>query len=133
MAAWQGWETGRVVLVLCGVLLAGVWVQLTLMHLGGAFKRWQMWAPVIYTPFAALAVTIAALTRRDPWGWLAVVLLVGIAAEGLAGLFFHLQGMSYQVGGIRSLRNVVSGPPPLLPVAYALVGVLGIVAVVWDA
>ena len=133
MAAWQGWETDRVVLALSGVLLAGVWVQLTLMHLAGAFKRWQMWAPVIYTPLALLGVAVAIATRRDPWGWVAVVLLVGSAAEGIAGLFFHLQGMHYQVGGIRSLRNVVSGPPPLLPVAYTLVGALGIVAVVWDA
>lgn len=133
MEAWQGWETGRVVLALSGVLLAGIWVQLTLMHLGGAFKRWQMWAPVLYTPIALLGVAVAVATRGDPWGWIATVLLLGIAGEGMAGLFFHLQGIHYQVGGIRSLRNIVSGPPPLLPVAYTLVGVLGITAMVWDA
>jgi hypothetical protein len=30
-----------------------------------------------------------------------------------------------------SLRNLLSGPPPMLPVAYALIGVLGVVGVMW--
>src|SRR3546814_16482775 len=68
MDAWQGWEKGRVVLVLSGVLLAGIWLQLTLMHLGGAFKRWQMWAPVLYKPLAFLGMAAAIATPADPWG-----------------------------------------------------------------
>lgn len=133
MDAWQGWETNRVVLVLSGVMLAGIWLQLTLMHLAGAFKRWQMWAPVLYTPLALLGMAVATATRADPWGWIAAILLLGVAAEGIAGLFFHLQGIHYQIGGIRSLRNVASGPPPVLPVAYTLTAVLGILALVQNA
>ena len=49
MEDWEGWETGRLVLVMTAVLFAGIWVQLSLMHWAGAFKRWQMWVPVFVT------------------------------------------------------------------------------------
>jgi hypothetical protein len=37
------------------------------------------------------------------------------------------------VGGLFSLRNMMAGPPPVLPLAYALTGVLGIIGLMWDA
>ena len=36
-------------------------------------------------------------------------------------------------GNSVALRNLVAGPPPVLPLAYALTGVLGIIGLMWDA
>ncbi len=37
--------------------------------------------------------------------------------DGLVGLYFHhLRGMRAQIGGF-STRNLLSGPPPMLPLA----------------
>jgi hypothetical protein len=48
------------------------------------------------------------------------------------GLYFHVQGIRSQIGGL-STRNLLSGPPPMLPLAYASVGALGAGALVWNA
>ena len=50
MAVWVGWELGRAVLVLTGVLFVGIWVQVSLMHWAGGFKHLAMWGPVVTTP-----------------------------------------------------------------------------------
>src|SRR3712207_7926911 len=46
--------------------------------------------------------------------------------SGLYGTYRHLRGVASQIGGLTK-RNLPSGPPPVLPVAYALVGVTGVV------
>ena len=133
MDPWDGWETGRVILALTAVFYLGIWVQLTLMHWGGAFKRKPMWVPVFATPLFAASAVLGLLTRDAPWGWIALGLLGAGIVEGLAGLFFHLQGIGYQIGGLASLRNLISGPPPVLPVAFSLIGVMGVLGLVWGA
>jgi hypothetical protein len=60
------------------------------------------------------------------------VLLAVSALEGLVGLGYHLRGITFQVGGF-TMRNLLSGPPPMLPLAYAAIGVLGLGALVWNA
>ncbi len=133
MDAWDGWETGRVVLLLAAVMYTGIWVQLSLFHWAGAFKRRVMWGPVLVTPLFVVAAILGAVEREGILGWLALGLLALGIVEGMTGLFFHLQGMGYQVGGLRSVRNLLAGPPPMLPMAYSIVGVIGIVGLVWNA
>ena len=36
---------------------------------------------------------------------------------GLVGQVLHLRGTRYLVGGV-TLRNLMAGPPPMLPLAY---------------
>jgi hypothetical protein len=91
-----------------------------------------MWGPVLPTPFVAAAALHGALVRDGAWGWIALALLVLGILEGLGGLYLHLRGVAAQIGGI-SVRNVLSGPPPLLPLAYSAIGVFGVVALVWNA
>jgi hypothetical protein len=125
--AWDGWSAERWVLVLVVVLYAGIWIQVTLMHWGGGFSARAMWAPVVEGPLIVAAVAVAILIRQEPWGWLAVVLLAFGVLGGLYGTYRHVRGVRSQIGGF-SLRNFISGPPPMLPVAFSLLGVLGIVA-----
>jgi len=129
---WDGFPVERAALLLCAVMYGGIWVQLTLMHWAGGFKKKAMWSPVLATPLFVAAAAVAAISRGGALGWaVAIVLGVGVL-EGLIGLVLHLRGISAQVGGF-SFRNVLSGPPPILPLAYALIGALGLGAVVWNA
>jgi hypothetical protein len=73
-----------------------------------------------------------ALERESPWGWIALGLLAFGVLDGLLGVYYHLRGMASQIGGF-STRNLLSGPPPMLPLAYAAMGVLGAGALLWNA
>jgi hypothetical protein len=132
LAEWHGWELGRAVLVAAAVMYAGIWVQVTLFHWGAAFASKAMWAPVIMTPFIVSASTIAVLTRQAPWSWIAAVALGIGVLDGLYGLYRHLRGTASQIGGF-TLRNLMAGPPPVLPLAYSLIGAVGLLGLLWDA
>lgn len=125
MAAWDGWEFERVVLVFTAVLYAGMWIQLSLMHWSGGFKHPAMWAPVLVTPVIVGFVSAGVVTRQGIVGVAAAVALGLGALLGLVGTVLHVRGIRSQVGGL-TLRNLLSGPPPVLPMAYAIVGLLGL-------
>jgi hypothetical protein len=129
---WDAWEVGRVVLATTALLYGGIWVQLSLFHWGAAFASKAMWVPVILTPVIVLAIGIGVLERTDPWGWIAAGALVLGVIDGLVGLYFHVRGTVAQVGGL-TVRNLIAGPPPVLPLAYSLVGVVGLIALLWHA
>ena len=132
MAEWQGWDLDRAALVLAGVMYAGIWIQLSLFHWAGGFKHWAMWGPVLATPLVIAGAVVGALERESPWGWVALGLLAFGVLDGLLGIYYHLRGMASQIGGFTT-RNLLSGPPPMLPLTYAAVGVLGIGALLWNA
>jgi hypothetical protein len=132
MASWEQWELGRVVLGFTAVLFVGVWVQLTLMHWAGGFKHPAMWAPVLATPIVVGVVVAGVVTREGVVGVASAVVLAAAVVLGLAGTLLHVRGVRSQVGGL-NLRNVLSGPPPVLPLAYALAGLLGLGALMWNA
>jgi hypothetical protein len=129
---WNAWELGRVVLGTAAVMYTGIWAQVTLFHWGAAFASRAMWAPVIMTPFIVVAAAVAVVTRSDPWGWVAVVALGIGVLDGMYGLYRHLRGTVSQIGGL-TLRNLMAGPPPVLPLAYSLIGVVGLLGLLWDA
>jgi hypothetical protein len=129
MDPWVGWPVERTLLALVAVLYAGIWVQVTLMHWAGGFAARAMWAPVIEGPVIVLATAIAVAARQEPWGWIAVAALSVGVLGGLYGTFRHLRGVHAHIGGF-TLRNFLAGPPPMLPVAFALAGALGLVVLV---
>jgi hypothetical protein len=132
LSDWNAWELGRAVLATAAVMYAGIWAQVTLFHWGAAFASRAMWAPVIMTPFIVLAAALAVVTRQDPWGWVAAVALGIGVFDGLYGLYRHLRGTFSQIGGF-TLRNLIAGPPPVLPLAYSLIGAVGLLGLLWDA
>jgi hypothetical protein len=129
---WLEWSVERTLLVLVAVMYIGIWVQVSLMHWAGGFAFRAMWAPVFATPIVAAGALVASLDRGDPWGWVAVGLLTVAVASGLYGLYRHVRGIASQIGGL-SKRNLLSGPPPILPLAYSLIGVVGLVALLAGA
>jgi hypothetical protein len=133
MAEWDGWPVDRAVLAFSALLYAGIWVQLSLLHWAGGFRKAAMWAPVVATPLIVVGILLAVAARDGVFGWIGAAMLAFGVVDGLVGLFYHVRGTSYQIGGLASVRNYLSGPPPILPVAFSLVGVLGLIALLWNA
>ncbi len=127
---WESWELGRATLALSALMYLGIWIQVSLYHRGGAFRKGAMYVPVISTPIVIGGI-LAAVVRRDGlWGWIATGLLAFAILDGMIGLFYHLRGSLKQVGGL-TMRNLIAGPPPVLPLAYSLIGVLGFLSLQW--
>jgi hypothetical protein len=91
-----------------------------------------MYLPVLAAPLLALAAIVAAISRDGALGWIAVVVFAVGVLGGLVGVYEHLKGIGYRVGGF-SLRNLVAGPPPLLPATFAAVAFSAGLAVLWGA
>jgi hypothetical protein len=85
-----------------------------------------MLVPVFATPAIAVAGALGLIAGDGPLGWIALIAFAVGVIEGLVGVYFHLQGTNYLVGGLGSLRNFAAGPPPVLPLAYSLAGVAGL-------
>jgi hypothetical protein len=130
MEPWDGWELGRVIVAFSGLLYAGVWVQVSLFHRAGAFKHPAMYAPVLLTPLMIGGALAGVLAREGAWGWVAASLLGVGVLDGLIGVVYHLLGVRSQIGGF-TMRNLIAGPPFVLPLAYALFGVLGLLGLFW--
>lgn len=132
MAEWQGWTFDRVTVAFSALMYAGIWMQVSLFHWAGGFKKLAMWGPVLATPLVIGGALAGVVTRVGVWGWVAAGLLAFGVLDGLIGLYYHLRGISSQIGGF-SMRNLLSGPPPVLPLAYALIGLLGLGGLFWNA
>ncbi|HVE76100.1 MAG TPA: hypothetical protein VND22_04975 [Actinomycetota bacterium] len=125
MDPWNAWELGRATLALCAVMYAGIWIQVSLFHRAGGFSHRSMYLPVIYTPLA-IAGALAGIVRRDGWwGWISLGLLGLAVLFGVVGLVLHWKAILSHIGGL-TMRNLIAGPPPILPLTYSLIGLVGI-------
>jgi hypothetical protein len=89
-----------------------------------------MYLPVLASPFLALAGILAAVTREGVVGWLAVAIFAIGVVDGAVGVYEHVRGVAGRMGGF-SPRNLVGGPPVLLPATFAAVAFSGGLAVLW--
>jgi hypothetical protein len=132
MDAWDGWPYARLYLLLVAAAFLVVGGQVLLLHWQAAFRSKAMYGPVVMAPVIALTGIAAAITRDNAVGWVAVIVFALGFLEGVVGIVLHLRGTAQRVGGF-TLRNLMAGPPPLLPVAFAALAVTGGLAVVWQA
>jgi hypothetical protein len=131
MDAWDGWPFARVYMLLVALAFVVIGLQVLLFHWRAAFRRWTMYGPVLLAPVIVLAGVVGALQRDGALGWIVLsVFALGIV-DGLIGIVEHLRGISRRIGGF-SLRNLMSGPPPLLPVAFMALALTGLLALVWE-
>jgi hypothetical protein len=110
--------------------IAPLWYELTLLHFRGAFQSRFMWVPVLSLP-AVIAGGVASGLKKDerhsrnlfrPFAQLMTLL-------GTVGTFFHLRGVSRQMGGFYNWKyNIVTGPPFPAPMQVALYGLVGVIA-----
>ena len=132
MDAWDGWPFARVYLLLLAVAFLVVGVQVLLLHWRGAFRSRAMYSPVVLAPIIAVAAVVVAISRNDAIGWIAVAVFALGLVDGLIGLALHLRGVASLIGGL-TLRNLMAGPPFLLPLAFGALALTGGLAVVWQA
>jgi hypothetical protein len=130
--AWDGWPFARLYMLLVALAFAVIGLQVLLFHWRAAFRRLTMYGPVLLAPVLVLAGVVGALQRDGVVGWIVLaVFLLGIL-DGIIGIAEHLRGIARRIGGF-SLRNLMSGPPPLLPVAFMALALTGALALVWEA
>jgi hypothetical protein len=127
MQAWEGWPLERLIVLFVAAAYLLVWVQVSLLHWRGAFRHRAMWGPVIYTPIVVIVALALLVVRGDVIDMLYVIALAIACLVGLVGVWFHLRGVAAQIGGM-TLRNLMGGPPPVLPLIYAAVGAFGLLA-----
>jgi hypothetical protein len=131
MEAWDGWPFARLYLLLVALAFVVIGLQVLLFHWRAAFRRWTMYGPVLLAPVLVLAGVVGAV-RRDGWlGWIALAIFGLGIVDGLVGIFEHLRGIARRIGGF-ALRNLMSGPPPLLPVAFTALALTGALALMWE-
>ena len=132
MDDWEGWDFQRFYLLFVGAAFLLLGVQVFLFHWRAAFSKQTMYLPVLAAPLLALAAIVAAITREGAIGWIAVAVFVVGIAGGLVGVYEHLRGIAGRIGGFTP-RNLVAGPPPLLPGTFAAIAFSAGLAVVWGA
>ena len=128
MNSWAGWPLERFLYVFIGAAFLLVWLQASLYHWRGGFHNKFMWGPVLYTPLLVVAALSLAATPSAAMFFVAVY-AIGVL-EGLAGTVLHLQGITRMVGGF-NVRNVMAGPPFLLPLIYMCLALLGLLIHYW--
>jgi hypothetical protein len=132
MEAWDAWPFARLYMLLVALAFVVIGLQVLLFHWRAGFRRWTMYGPVLLAPVIVVAGVVGALQRDGPLGWIVLsVFALGIL-DGLVGTVEHLRGIARRIGGF-SLRNLMSGPPPLLPVAFTALALTGALALVWEA
>jgi hypothetical protein len=132
MDGWEGWDFQRFYVLFVGAAFLLLGLQVFLFHWRAAFSRKTMYLPVVAAPLLAVAAIVAAITREGAIGWIAVAVFAVGVVGGLIGVVEHLRGIGYRIGGF-SARNLVAGPPPLLPATFAAVAFSGGLAVLWGA
>ncbi len=132
MEAWDGWPFARLYMLLVALAFVVIGLQVLLFHWRAAFHRVTMYGPVLLAPVLVAAGIVGAVQRDGLVGWLVLgVFGLGIV-DGLVGVFEHWRGIAGRIGGF-SLRNLMSGPPPMLPVAFLALALTGTLALLWES
>ncbi len=132
MEAWDGWPFARLYMLLVALAFAVIGLQVLLFHWRAGFRSWTMYGPVLLAPVIVLAGLVGALQPDGLLGWIVLAVFAFGIVDGLVGIVEHLRGIARRIGGF-SLRNFMSGPPPLLPVAFMALALTGALALVWEA
>lgn len=120
----------RILVLVASVGVAPLMFEMWYSHYRGNFYRVPMIVPLAYPPiFAAGGFLLLATTAS----WAPLVygaLASGLLLVGIAGFFFHLQGIARQTGGW-NLDNLMVGPPSMAPLSFAGLGALGLLALAY--
>lgn len=125
MVPWNGWPFDRLIYLFLGAAYLMMWIQVTLSHWRGGFRNPFMWGPVLATPFISGVALMMGFYRGDMLELIFVVLFAAGVLEGMVGTFFHLRGAGSMVGGL-TIRNLMSGPPVMIPMMYMALAAFGL-------
>jgi hypothetical protein len=124
-----GVPAGRAMAALSALGMLGTVGEAGLLHFRGAYHDPAMFLPVSVPPVAAGLLGNAALAPRSKDRWLTRWWLRLTAAVGLAGVGFHVFGVSRNMGGWRNWsQNVLNGPPIPAPPSFTGLALAGLAA-----
>jgi hypothetical protein len=129
LATLFGIPAGRLLTAATAAGIAGTVGEAGLLHFRGAYHDPAMYLPVSVPPIAAsllgaTAVAPKRVPRLPVRGWLWVT-----AGLGVAGVGFHIYGVSRNMGGWRNWsQNVLSGPPIPAPPSFLGLALIGMAA-----
>jgi hypothetical protein len=132
MDAWDGWPFARLYMLLVALAFAVIGLQVLLFHWRAGFRSWTMYGPVLLAPLIIVAGVVGAFQRDGVLGWIVLAIFALGVVDGLVGVVEHFRGIARRIGGF-SLRNLMCGPPPLLPVAFMALALTGALGLVWEA
>jgi hypothetical protein len=122
-----GRGAGRMLGLTTALGLLGTTGEAGLLHFRGSFQNPAMFLPVTLPPAAAALMANAALgdarkSRRFTRFWLGLTSVMGVA-----GIGFHIFGVSRAMGGWRNWRqNMVDGPPIPAPPSFVGLALAGL-------
>lgn len=91
-----------------------------------------MWGPVLYTPvLVGMAIILGVIRGGAVETAFIVVFSIGVA-EGLIGALLHTRGVASYVGRV-NLRNLMAGPPIILPIMYMALSGLALLVLYWKS
>jgi len=127
---WTDWPLERMLILFVSVAFILIFIQVTLYHYRQNFHQKVMWVPVVSAPVFVIAGLILTWCNV---GWLRYTFLILMwfgVVFGLVGFYYHLRGVAKRVDGY-TLRNFMIGPPVTLPVVFAAMSGLGLIALYW--
>jgi hypothetical protein len=102
--------------------------EIYLEHYKGSFGDKWMWTPIVLTPPLTAAGVAAIFSERVARTALPALSALYLA-DGLIGVWTHLQGVRKKPGGLENpTYNLVMGPPLLAPGSLVMVGAFGLLA-----
>ncbi|QKG84424.1 hypothetical protein GXN76_07990 [Kroppenstedtia pulmonis] len=127
---WTGWPLDRILILFVSLAFILLFIQVTLFHYRQNFHQKAMWLPVLASPLFFLT-GIALTFYKAPWLSTTFLILMWFGIlDGLIGFFYHFRGVGIRVGGWK-LRNFLIGPPVILPLMFAALSGLGLIAMYW--
>ncbi len=123
----------QVMLLLMAVNMIFLGVDTYLAHSLSGSPRGYEWIPIVFGPIAGVILLIAgliALRRRDAATLLACLVFLSSFLVGALGTYFHLhRALVLGAQAAQQVTLLVWAPPALGPLAFCLMGWLGISAV----
>jgi hypothetical protein len=128
----------QLMMLMVAVNLAFLGLDIWLAHgMNGTIRPNEM-IPIVFGPLAGLALLVAgviALRRRNMAILLAFIVLAVSIVVGLVGAYFHVE-RAIPPSGFGSLDVtlvlLIFAPPVIGPLTFSLVGVLGVIAAVYE-
>lgn len=124
-----GMSAGRLVGLATAAGLLGTTGEAGLLHFRGAYQNPFMYTPVTLPPIAAALIANAALGPSRAPRRFTRNCLRATAVMGIAGVGFHIYGVSRAMGGWRNWRqNMIDGPPIPAPPSFSALALAGLAA-----
>ncbi len=97
-------------------------------HYKNNFRYKAQWTPVLIAP-VLMGAALGAMKGRKVAHTLLPAASALAVADGAAGFYYHVRGVTRRPGGVKHLLyNIMYGPPVLAPLLFAACGFMGLLA-----